>query len=72
MHVFIQPLRCGEDVTQGQFIGAVQQVSAARWFIVGISQTARESIPFLLALDQGDYFASAVERHTYHQLRGRF
>ena len=36
------------------------------WLIVGISQIVRESIPFLLALNQGDYFAS--ERHTYHQL----
>ena len=37
---------------------------------VGISQSARESIPFSIARDQGDcfFFASEVERRTYHQL----
>ena len=38
------------------------------WPKVGISQSAREYILFLLVLDQGDCFASGVERHTYHQL----
>ena len=33
-----------------------------------MSVSARESIPFLQVLDQGDYLASEVERHTYHQL----
>ena len=41
---------------------------AAGSLIVGIRKTARESIPFLLVLVRGDYFASEVERHTYHQL----
>ena len=45
-----------------------KKVKSAGWLIVGISQIARESIPFLLVLDQGDYFASEVELHTYHQL----
>ena len=39
-------------------------IKSAGWLIVGISQIARESILFLLALDQEDYFASEVERHT--------
>ena len=46
----------------------MHKVKSAGWLIVGISQTARESIPFPLALDQGDYLASEVERHIYHQL----
>ena len=45
-----------------------KKVKSTGWLIIGISQTARESIPFSLALDQGYYFASEVERHTYHQL----
>ena len=44
----------------------VKKVKLTGWLIVGISQTAWESIPFLLAQDQWDYFE--VERHTYHQL----
>ena len=44
------------------------KVKSAGWLIVGISQTVRESIPFPFALDQGDYFASKMERHAYHQL----
>ena len=65
MHLFVI---FGKKITLKFSYISIVKVKSAGWLIVGISQTARESNPFPLALDQGDYFASEVEHHTYHQL----
>ena len=73
--VFLHSEGCGfdpgrQDTARFSYTAALvvkKKVKSAEWLIVCISQIARESIPFPLALDQGDYFASEVEHHICHQ-----